>query len=198
VNRVIYGPALLLSEYERTEQMEYKYLDGHVYCRPASTPPVINSAFAIRYGIRVPCPADPGQFSGFEIGNNVKLRLVVQGGSKKMTCHAKIDLIQRDEATDKWLIGFGQLSLTDEEFQVLEPSFVEKTDKLLEYAVSVREKAREAEPVVWTDTAREIMRLKAVNFPVSVIEAIDENRGALTFSEFVTEAIRAYIKRQAV
>jgi len=178
--------------------MEYRHLDGYVYCRSASTPPVINSAFALRYGIQVPFRPEPGQFSRLEVGRNVKLRLVIEGGSKKMTCHAKIDWVQRDEATDQWLVGFGQLSLTDEEFRFLEPSFVEKSDKVLEFAVSVREKAREAEPVVWTDTAREIMRLKAVNFPVSVIEAIDENRGALTFSEFVTEAVRAFIKRQAV
>ena len=38
------------------------------------------------------------------------------------------------------------------------------------------------------------MRLKAVNFPVSIIEAIDEKRGHVSFSEFVINAVRAYLK----
>ena len=38
------------------------------------------------------------------------------------------------------------------------------------------------------------MRLKAVNFPVSIIEAIDQKRGHVSFSEFVTNAVRKFLK----
>jgi hypothetical protein len=174
--------------------MDYKHIDGLVYSRYASTPPVINSELAFKYGIKVPCNVEPGQFSGFEVGKNVKLRLVVAGGDKKITCHAKIDWVTKDESTDEYYVGFGNLSLTDEEFQVLQSSFIEDKGKVLEFGVRVRDRAREAKPVVVSDTAREIMRLKAVNFPVSIIEAIDEKRGHVSFSEFVTNAVRKYLK----
>ncbi|MGO9570707.1 MAG: hypothetical protein ACLP5H_24545 [Desulfomonilaceae bacterium] len=174
--------------------MDYKHIDGLVYSRYASTPPVINSDLAFQYGIKVPCIVEPGQFSGFEVGKNVKLRLVVASGAKKLTCHAKIDWVKRDESTDEYYVGFGNLSLTGEEFQVLQSSFVEEKGKVLEFGVRVRDRAKEAKPVVVSDTAREIMRLKAVNFPVSIIEAIDEKRGSVSFSEFVTNAVREYLK----
>ncbi len=174
--------------------MDYKHIDGLVYSRYASTPPVINSDLAFRYGIKVPCTVEPGQFSGFEAGRNVKLRLVVAGGAKKITCHAKIDWVKRDESTDELYVGFGNLSLTDEEFQVLQDNFVEDKGRVLEFGVRVRDRAKEAKPVVVSNKAREIMRLKAVNFPVSIIEGIDEKRGNVSFSEFVTNAVREYLK----
>ena len=111
--------------------MDYKHIDGLVYSRYASTPPVINSDLAHQYGIKVPCNVEPGQFSGFEVGKNVKLRLVVAGGAKKITCHAKIDWVQKEESTDEYYVGFGNLSLTDEEFQVLQSSFIENKGKVL-------------------------------------------------------------------
>jgi hypothetical protein len=175
--------------------MEYKHLSGAVYSRYASSPPVINSSLAWQYGIQVPCPLEPGSYSHFEVGSNVKLRLVIDGGKKKMTCHGMIDWVEKDEATGGCMVGFGHLSLTDDEFRVLEKSFSDRSERPLELVERVRDKAPGAEPVIMaTDQAREIMRLKAVNFPVSVIEAIDENRGEIPFSEFVTEAVRAYVR----
>lgn len=176
--------------------MEYKHIDGAVHSRVASTPPVINSDLALKYGIQVASFVEPSQFTQFGEGQNVKLRLVLDGGTKRITCHAIIDWTRRDEATGQWLVGFGHLSLTDEEFRVLERNFVEKSERPLEFGVSVRDKAREAQSVTVSSEAKEIMRLKAVNFPVSVIEAIDENRGDISFSVFVTAAVRDYIRRQ--
>ncbi|MBM3300322.1 MAG: hypothetical protein FJY85_10245 [Deltaproteobacteria bacterium] len=177
--------------------MEYKHVDGTVYSRYASSPPVINSQYAYRFGIQVPCPVEPGQYSQFNVGNNVKLRFLLEEGRKKMTCHGIIDWVEKDEKTGQCVVGFGHLSLTDEEFRVLEESFTEKSDRPLEFGEPVRAKGAEAVAVTETDQVREIMRLKAVNFPVSVIEAIDENRGDVPFSDFVTLAVRQYIKERS-
>jgi len=174
--------------------MEYKHIDGQVYSRYALTPPIINSELALKYGIQIPCPVEPGPFAGLVIGRYVKLRLVIEGGTKKITCHAKIDWVRTDAATNECLVGFGSLSLTNEEFAILEESFAERPARKLEFGVSVEDKAPEAAPVVATATAKEIMRLKAVNFPVTVIEAIDAYRGKTGFSEFVAEAVREYVK----
>jgi hypothetical protein len=129
---------------------------------------------------------EPGQFSGFEVGKNVKLRLVVAGGDKKITCHAKIDWVTKDESTDEYYVGFGNLSLTDEEFQVLQSSFIEDKGKVLEFGVRVRDRAREAKP--YERSAREIM---VVLKPVSIIGQLTAD---VSFSEFVTNAVRAYLK----
>ncbi|MEW6138984.1 MAG: hypothetical protein AB1733_12185 [Thermodesulfobacteriota bacterium] len=176
--------------------MDYKHIDGLVYSRYAASPPIINSTLAWKYGIQVACPLEPGQYSHFEVGSNVKLKLVVADGTKKMTCHGMIDWVEKDEATGTCMVGFGHLSLTDEEFAVLEQSFADKGREALKFGERLRDKALDAEAVVVNDQAREIMRLKAVNLPVSVIEAVDENRGEATFSGFVTEAIRAYIREK--
>jgi hypothetical protein len=177
--------------------MEYKNIDGAVHSRIASTPPVINSDLALKYGIQVASFVEPSEFTQFNEGQNVKLRLVLDGGTKRITCHARIDWARKDDVTGQQLVGFGQLSLTDEEFQVLERNFVEKSDKPFEFGVRVRDRAREAESVTVSSEAKEIMRLKAVNFPISVIEAIDENRGDIGFSQFVAMAVRDYIRRQS-
>lgn len=174
--------------------MEYKNVDGNVYFRYASTPPIINTDLARRFGIQGPCPMQPGQYAGFDIGRNVKLRVTIDGGTKKMTCHARIDWVKQDEDSGRWLLGFSQLSFTEEEFRLLQQHFVEKSEKELVFGPSVRDKAKDAVPIIASDRAREIMRLKAVNLPVSVIEAIDENRCNTTFSEFVTLAVREYLK----
>lgn len=174
--------------------MDYKSIDGTVFSRYAASPPVINSDLAWKYGVQVPCNIEPGHYSGFTVGRNVKLRMVIADGKMKMTCHAQIDWVEKDHDSGQCMVGFGHLSLTEEEFKVLETYFTDRPEKALEFADSVRDKAREAVPVIGTDTAREIMRLKAVNFPVSVIEAIDEHRGDTPFSEYVTTALRAYLK----
>jgi hypothetical protein len=175
--------------------MEYKSIDGPVFSRQASSPPIINSAMATKLGIKAPCITEPGQYAGIEAGNNVKLRLLVDGGKKKITCHGVIDWVKFDEATAKYHIGFGSLSLSDEEFRILERNFVEEAEKPVEFVRKVREKAAEVESVVGADTVVEIMRHKAVKFPVSVIEAIDIMRGDTPFSEFVVNAVRAYTKK---
>ncbi len=175
--------------------MQYMHIDGQVFSRHALTPPVINSEKALSYGIQVPCDMEPSQYSGPNVGSNVKLRLVIDGGARRMTCHARIDWIKKDPDTGKSSVGFGNLSLTDEEFGVLEASFTENPTEALAFGTSVRDKAKQAETVKISSQAQEIMRLKAVNFPVSVIESIDENRGTTPFSEFVTTAVREYLKR---
>jgi hypothetical protein len=176
--------------------MEYMHIDGLVYSREALTPPIVNSPAAHRYGIKVPCAQEPSQFAGPNVGSNVKLRLVVDGGTKKMTCHAKIDWIEADPETGKSFVGFGSLSLTDDEFRILAAHFTEEPTHPLEFGTTVRDKASQAVTVKVSGEATEIMRLKAVNFPVSLIEAIDENRGTTPFSEFVAKAIREYLKRK--
>jgi hypothetical protein len=175
--------------------MEYKSIDGPVYSRHALSPPIINSEMGTKYGIKAPCTAEPGQYTGIEAGNNVKLRLVLDGGEKRITCHGKIDWVKSDKATGRWYVGFGSLSLSDDEFRLLERNFVEQTEKPVEFVRKVRDKAAEAETVVVVDTIREIMRYKAVKFPVSVIEAIEIMREDTPFSEFVVNAVRAYVKK---
>lgn len=173
--------------------MEYMNVDGHVYSRDALTPPIINSQAALRYGIKVPCNVEPGQYAGPTVGNNVKLRLVVNEGTKKMTCHAKVDWVDPDPDSGEYMVGFGSLSLTDDEFRILERNFSEKPKEPLYFGRIIEDKAREVEAVKVSDQAQEIMRLKAVNFPVSVIESIDEHRGETPFSEFVINAVREYL-----
>ena len=175
--------------------MQYMHVDGQVFSRRALTPPVINSEMAALYGIQVPCDTEPSQYSGPVVGNNVKLRLVIDNGAKKMTCHARIDWIEKDPDSGKSSVGFGHLSLTDEEFRILEAYFTGKPSEFLDFSMSVRDKATTAETVKVSDQAKEIMRLKAVNFPVGLIEAIDENRGTTPFSEFVANAVKEYLKR---
>lgn len=175
--------------------MRYMHVDGQVFSRHALTPPVINSDKATVYGIQVPCDTEPSQYSGPVVGSNVKLRLVIDNGAKKMTCHARVDWIEKDPNTGKSSVGFGNLSLTDEEFKVLQSCFTEQAKEVLDFSSSVRDKAAHAETVKVSNQAKEIMRLKAVNFPVSIIEAIDENRGSTPFSEFVTNAVKDYLKR---
>ncbi len=175
--------------------MEYRTIEGAVYSRSALSPPIINSSLALSYGIRVPCMMEPGEFTGLSVGGNVKLRMVVDRGKRKMTCHAKVDWIQEDAATGQTYVGFGCLSLSDDEFEILLRNFTEEHGQPLEFGPSVRDKAIEAEPVVVSNTAREIMRLKAVNFPVSVIEEIDVKRGSIPFSAFVVQAVKEYLRR---
>jgi hypothetical protein len=176
--------------------MEYKSIDGPVFSRKALSPPVINSRMATTVGIKALCLTEPGQYSGIQAGNNVKLRLVLEGGKKRLTCHGMVDWVKFDEFTNKYFIGFGSLSLSDEEFRVLQRSFVEEAEKPVEFVPRVREKAAEVESVAVANTAAKIMRHKAVNFPVTVIEAIDIMRGDTPFSEFVVNAVLAYIKQR--
>ncbi len=175
--------------------MIYGNVGGHVYSRYALMPPIINSDEAFEYGIKAPWLGEPGQFSGPELGRSVKIRLVINGGKKKMTCHGKIDWFEPEPQTGQMFIGFGSLSLSNEEFAILKKNFVEESLSPVEFGVRVRDKAPEAEVVTASDKAREITRMIAVEFPVSLLEKIDLNRGDITFSEFIANAVREYIKR---
>jgi hypothetical protein len=195
VNRLIIPNNQVNIFQERSSAMEYKGIDGPVFSRQASSPPIINCGMATKLGLKAPCMTEPGQYAGIEAGTNVKLRLLLDGGKRKITCHAVIDWVKFDEARSKYYIGFGSLSLSDGEFRILERNFVEEAEKPVEFVQKVREKAAEVESVVAADAAVEIMRHKAVNFPVSVIDAIDIMRGDTPFSEFVVNAVRAYVKK---
>lgn len=169
--------------------MDYKHVNGQAYCRYAGTPPIINSPLAYQYGIEVLSMID------LEKGRNVKLRVVLEDRPKRMTCHARVDYVTWDEATGQHRVGFSQLSLTDEEFRVLLQSFVEKSERILEFGETVRDKGMEAPAVTETENFIELSRMKAVTLPVDLIEEIDMKRGKDSFSEFVTEALRAYLNR---
>ncbi len=175
--------------------MLYMNVDGQVYCRYALTPPIINSDKASEYGIKVPWLGQPGQFSGPEVGRNIKLRLVIDSGRKKMTCHGKIAWFQPHTETGQMFIGLNHLSLTDTEFDLLQKSFVEEPKTPVEFGVRVRDKAPDAESVTLTDQEKEIRRMVALDLPVSLLEQIDLNRGNVTFSEFVVNAVKAYVKK---
>ncbi len=169
--------------------MEYRHVNGPVYCRYAFTPPVINSKLAYQYGIEAP------SILSLDVGSNVKLRLLLADGKKRITCHAIIDWVNADEATGEFKVGLSNLSLTDEEFEVLIDNFVDAPKLPLEFGESVRDKGLESEPVIGGERVQEIKRIKAVTLPVSVIEDIDAKRGDHQFSAFVTNALREYLKR---
>jgi hypothetical protein len=84
-------------------KMEYRYVNGPVYCRYALTPPVINSDLGHKMGIVAPCEMDmqAGSHIKLKAGNNVKLRMVLDNRTKRMTCHAKIDWVRQDESTSR-------------------------------------------------------------------------------------------------
>jgi hypothetical protein len=176
--------------------MEYRALNGPVYCRYAVTPPIINSNTAYEVGVLAPVDVDLQAGSHIELkeGTNVKLRMVLDNRTKRMTCHAKIDWMTKDESTGKYTVGFGQLSLSDDEFQVLLKNTSNKPGEYVVFGESVREQGAEASPVTTVEDRQEITRAKAVTMPVSVIEAIDNSRGKVPFSEFVVTAVKAYLK----
>ena len=174
-------------------KMEYKSVNGKVYSRYALMPPVINSDLAFKYGLRILSIIEPGQYSQLEAGRNVKLRLVVNDGKTKMTCHGKIDWVGTDQTDGRTYVHIGHLSLTEDEFKILEWDFVGKTDTPLEFGVRVRDYGKEAESVRFGKDSKEITRMVAVDFPMSVYEAVDEKRGSVPFSEFVTSVLKEYL-----
>jgi hypothetical protein len=169
--------------------MEYKHLKGQAYCRYASTPPIINSPLAYQYGVEIQ------SMMNLEEGRNVKLRVVLEDRSKRMTCHASIDYVQRDESIGQWRVGFSNLSLNDVEFRLLLQSFVDKSERILEFGDTVRDKGVDVPPVTEAESIARISRMKAVNLPVLLIEEIDMKRGEVPFSEFVIKAVEEYLKR---
>jgi hypothetical protein len=134
-----------------------------------------------------------GSHISLKEGSNVKLRMLLDNRSKRMTCHAQIDYIIRDEATGECSVGLGHLSLSDEEFGVLMENLSEEPIGQLEVAERVEDKGIEAKPVTEADLFLDTTRIKAVTFPVNLIEEVDAKRGEVPFSEFVSRAIRAYL-----
>ncbi|MEW6351974.1 MAG: hypothetical protein AB1646_23230 [Thermodesulfobacteriota bacterium] len=176
--------------------MEYRHVNGPVYCRFASTPPIVNSPLAEQYGIEAPTDVDVDVVGcdTLKTGTDVKLRLLLDGRTKQMTCHAKIDYVMRDVAGGKTRIGFGQLSFSDKEFQKLIESFTEQAFEPVEITDRVEDKGLGARPVSQELDLSEATRIKAVTFPVALIDEIDSKRGDTPFSEFVADAVRRYMQ----
>gem|GEM_PF-575706 len=193
------GFGLLLSAgipRERSAEMEYKHVNGPVYCRFALTPPIINSLRAHEYGIEAPSMIDlhAGSNISLKEGSNVKLRMLLDNRSKRITCHAQIDHMVRDEAGGETKVGFSHLSLSDEEFGVLMENFCDEPVGKLEVAERVEDKGTEAKPVTEAELFLGTTRIKAVTLSVNLIEEIDAKRGEVPFSEFVSRAISAYLE----
>lgn len=175
--------------------MEYRHVNGPVYCRFALTPPIINSPRASDYGIEAPSLIDLHAGSNLTLkeGTNVKIRMLLDNRSKRMTCHAKIDYVVRDEDRGETRVGLGQLSLSDAEFAILMENFTNAPIEPLEVTERVEDKGAEAKPVTEAELMLETTRIKAVTFPIGLIEEIDDRRGEVPFSEFVTRAVKAYL-----
>jgi hypothetical protein len=175
--------------------MEYKHVNGPVYCRFALTPPVINSERAYEYGVEAPSLIDIQAGSNLTLkeGSNVKIRMLLDNRSKRMTCHAKIDYVIKNEAKGETRVGIGHLSLSDAEFRVLMENFTQEPIEPLEVTERVEDRGIEAKPVAEADLLIGTTRIKAVTFPVGLIDEIDAKRGEVPFSEFVTNAIKAYL-----
>ncbi len=176
--------------------MEYKHVNGPVYCRFAVTPPVINSDLADQVGIVAPCQLDVGAGShvGLKAGSNVKLRMLLDDRTKRITCHAKIDWMREDEWKERCSVAFSSLSLSDDEFQVLLKSCVEEPGGEVEFVETVRNKGLESDPVTAAESETDIVRVKAVTLPLSLIEDIDAKRANVPFSQFVADALREKLK----
>ncbi len=170
--------------------MKYVHVDGLVYCRFAYTPPVVNSRIASEYGIEAEVGVKAQYGPIFDEGKNVKLRLILENRTKRMTCHAKVDWVRDNPATGECKVGLSQLSLSDDEFRVLLDNSSEEPYARLKFTESVRHEVEETVPIIRGADERVIMRIKAVELPVELIELIDEKRGATPFSVFVTEVLR--------
>jgi hypothetical protein len=176
--------------------MEYRHVNGPVYCRFALTPPIINSPRASEYGIEAPSLIDLQAGSNLTLkeGTNVKIRMLLENRSKRMTCHAKIDYVVRDDLKAETRVGLSHLSLADAEFDVLLENFTDEPVELLEVTERIEDKGVEARPVTEAEVFLETTRIKAVTFPIGLIEEIDSRRGEVPFSEFVTRAVKAFLR----
>lgn len=174
--------------------MEYKAVNGKVYSRYAMMPPVINSDLAYKYGIRVPSVLEPSQYSQLETGKDVKLRLIVNDGKIKLTCHGKIDWVGTSKIDGNTYVHIGNLSLSTEEFKVLADYFSDRAELPIEFGVRLRDYGKNAESINFSQDSKEIMRMIAVSFPLKMFDAIDEIRGDVPFSEFVVNTLKKSIK----
>lgn len=173
--------------------MRYKHITGSVYCRYAATPPIINSRLADQYGI------EAHSFVELEQGRNVKMTILLENRTKRMTCHAKVAWVKRDESAGgafdaRWMVGLASLSFNDVEFEVLLANLVDAPEYPLEMCEHVRDAAGASTPVTFAGKGEEVVRMKAVTMPVTLIDEIDSKRGDVPFSQFVTKAAREYLK----
>ncbi len=164
--------------------MKYCHVNGRVYSRYAFTPPVINSGLASSYGIEAPSSVPLDQ------GSNVKLRIVLGHLSKRMTCHAVVDNVIAGKSPETFSVAFGQLSLSDHEFEILLNNCSEGVHGEFEFGMTVRHGGKDTSPVIEGYEGEEITRVKALTLPVRLIEAIDLKRGETPFSQYVTNALR--------
>ncbi len=174
--------------------MEFKHINGPVYCRYASTPPIVNSALAEKYGI------EAHSFVELEEGKNVKASILLEDRSKRMTCHAKVAWVKRDESAggafdERWIVGLAPLSLTEEEFRLLLESFTDAPECPLELRDRIRSDDDKSTPVTFPKGAGP-KRIKAVTLPVALIDEIDAKRGDKPFSELVTAAVAEYLENR--
>lgn len=154
-----------------------------MFSRYAFTPPVVNSERERSYGIETPSSVPVDQ------GSNVKLRIVLDLLSRRMTCQAVVDHVIINKLRGTYTVAFGQLSLSDDEFEILVGNCVEKADTKIEFGKWVRHGGLNASPIPEGEMGEEITRVKAINLPVSLIEAIDSKRGDVPFSKYVTMAL---------
>jgi len=172
--------------------MKFKYVDGPVYCRYAATPPIVNSKLANEYGIEAP------SFVELDQGRNVKVRIVLMNRTRRMTCHAKVAWVKRnDEAggafDQRWRVGLSALSLSDAEFEALLTNFVEEPESPLELRERVRDAAEDISPMAFPG---EELRIKAVTMPVSLIDEIDAGRGDISFSQFIIASVKERLENR--
>ena len=102
--------------------MEYKHVKGRVFSAYAFTPPVVKSDLAHAYGIEALSSVHLNR------GSNVKLKIVLDHRSKRMTCHAVVDHVTTDKSSGAYAVAFGQLSLPNDEFEILLTNCVEQAD----------------------------------------------------------------------
>jgi hypothetical protein len=170
---------LVIKTTERSLTMRYKYVTGPVFCRYAATPPIVNAKLAEEYGI------EARSFVELEQQRNVKVTILLEDRTKRMTCHAKVAWVKRDETAggafdERWTVGLNNLSFTDAEFEVLLKNLVEAPECPLEVRDRVRDATGESTPVTFPET--ELQRVKAVTMPVTLIDEIDSKRGDVSFS----------------
>ena len=156
--------------------MKYKHVTGPVYCRYAATPPIVNSSLANEYGI------EARSFVELEQDRNVKVSILLEDRTRRMTCHAKVAWVQRDDEAggafdERWVVGLSPLSLTDDEFQVLLANFVEAPLCPIEFREHVRDVEGVSAPVTFPGREELVVRVKALTMSVSLIDEIDSKRG---------------------
>jgi len=177
--------------------MKFVRVAGPVYCRYARTAPVINSDLAHELGIEARLDDRTLRAFRLEEGKiaalNVKIRLIAKRRTRHMTCHGKIDWLKKSEESGEYFIGISNLSLSDDEFDLLLSDFAAEPTESLVIVDTVRGHHEKTEPALKAQDDKVIMRDKAVSMPVALIEEIDEVRGTIPFSEFVIEAIRCYL-----